>query len=375
MNAEVFAAFTVFIIISEEKMKKRSKLSIIIFIIIGILISAGNVFFCLDYKENIDDLTKESIEKPVSVLFDWQSNMINKFINNTKMQLRSYAASGDVLNLLKDPDNPELVKRCQEYTDRFFSNMDNWEGLYVEDWNTKVLCHVLPEKIGMIVRKNDTIEQFRRSMTDDPEGLYFNGAVQSSATGKYVMSFCQMITDENDEPIGIVGAAPFLSSLKSRFDEMDMSAVNAEEYAVINRDSYIYAYHSDNSMIGEEIMDAQLLKIMDGLTDEDTEGSYTHEGKLLSYKTLPGTNYLLYMKCDESKFVNNDSSLDIKFIVLGAAFEFILILLIVVSIIAICKGSSVKGSEAETAVNADEAAVQDVKARVTETESETNENE
>lgn len=354
-------------------MKKRSKISVILCIFIGILISAGNVLFCLDYKKNIDELTKENTENPVSVLFDWQTNMIHKFINNTKMQLRSYAASGDVLDLLKDPDDPELVKRCQEYTERFFANMDGWEGLYVEDWDTKVLCHVIPDKIGMIVRKNDTIEQFRRSMTDSPEGLYFNGAVQSSATGKYVMSFCQMITDDNGKPIGIVGAAPFLSSLSSRYDEMDIDSVNVDECAVINRDSLIFAYNSDNSLIGEQVMDAKILKIVDKVAEGNNEGSYTYNGKLLSYKTLPGTNYILYMKCDESKADIKDRLLDIKLLIYCAVSELILILAVIGAVCCIIKRGGKKLPEAEAAVNTADAAVREEVPE--ETESAPNENE
>ena len=329
-------------------MKKRSKVPVIIAIILGMLLSVGNVFFCLDYTKRLDTMTDENVQSPIGVLFDWQSNMMQQVIRNAKNQLRSFSMSSDVLELLKNPDDPEQVKKSQAYTERYFKNMEGWEGLYIEDWNTKVLTHSIPETVGMVVRKNDTIEQFRNSMTSSEDGFYFSGCAESPASGQYVMSFCLMITDDSGNPIGLVGGAPFLSSLSTRFSKMDMTSANVEEYAIINADNCLYAYHSDNSRIGEEVMDAQLLKIVEKVENGSTEGSYTHEGKILSYKTLPGTNYILTLNCNESKFDNTDRSMNVRFMIYFASVEVLLLIVVILFICIFTRKKPDKNAKAET---------------------------
>ena len=356
-------------------MKKRSKIPAVIVIIIGMLVSVCNVFFCLDYTKRIDNLTAENSQNPVSVLFDWQSNMLQQVIKNAKSQLKSFAMSSDVLDLLKNPDDPQQVKKSQEYTERFFKNLDGWEGLYIEDWNTKVLAHSIPETVGMVVRKNDTIDQFRSAMLDSDDGFYFSGCAESPASGSYVMSFCYMITDENNKPIGLVGGAPFLESLSSRFSRMDMTTANVEEYSIINADNCLYAYHSDTSRIGEEVMDAQLLKIVDKVAGGSTEDSYTNNGKILSYRTLPGTNYILILNCNESKFDNTDKSMNVRFIIYCAVFELLLILAVIASVYGLCKRGKIQSETGPAADAADaevQASAETASAEVNETETDEN---
>ena len=330
-------------------MKKCSKVPIAVLICIGILLSAGNVFFCMEHTEKIDKINDEKTQSSINILLDWQSNIIQQYIRDAKDQLINFASSGDVIDLLKDPDNPTLIKKCQAYTDRYYANLDNWEGLYIEDWNTKVLCHNIPEKIGVIVRKDDTIEQFRKSMTDSPEGMYFNGAVESSATGEYVMSFCYMVTDENGVPIGAVGGAPFLKNLRGRFEMMDMTSVNAVEYSIINGDDCFYAYHSDNSLIGEEVMDAGLLRVTEEALDRSSSGMFEHKGKQISYTTIPGTDYILTMTTDKAESEKAGRSMNNRFFVYAAVFELFIMIAVVLSIIIFIRMKNGSGDNAVSA--------------------------
>ena len=353
-------------------MKKKSKIPIVIVICLGLLISVGNVFFCLDYTNRLDILTADNAQNPISVLFDWQSNMLQQVIRNAKSQLKSFAMSSDVIDLLKNPNDTEQIKKSQEYTERYYNNLDGWEGLYIEDWNTKVLTHSIPETIGAVIRKNDTIEQFRGSMTDSDDGFYFSGCVESPASGQYVMSFCYMVTDENDEPIGLVGGAPFLESLSTRFSRMDMTTANVIDYSIINADNCLYAYHSDTSRIGEEVMDAQLLKIIDKVAGGSTEDSYTNNGKILSYRTLPGTNYILILNCNEAKFDNTDKSMNTRIILYCAAFELLLILAVIAAIAALRRFGKKALAAAQTAAVTAETAVQEVQTAAETAVTETN---
>ena len=313
-------------------MKKIRIIPVMLTICIGLILSAGNVVLFIDSNQKLDELTKANCSNPVMVLFDWQSSMIQQEIKNVKNQLKYYATSGDVIELLKNPGDKTLTKKAQEYTMRFNENLEGWEGLYIEDWNTKVLCHTVPSIIGAVIRKDDTLEQFRQVMLGSPDNTYFSGCVESPATGKFVMSFCLEVKDDKDQPIGIVGGASYLESLRSRFSKMDMSSANVDEYALINADNCLYAYHSDNSFIGQEVTDSELLRIVDKVAEGSVDDTYTHNGKIIVYRKLPDTNMILTMKSDESKFNNTDRNLNARATIYFIASEVLIIIAAVVII-------------------------------------------
>ena len=88
-----------------------------------------------------------------------QAKLVEEYINHQEDSLTSFSKAPVVAELLKDPTNPKKQRAAQQYTESYFAGLDQWEGLYIGEWNTHVLTHSNPKAIGMVTRKGDGLKQ------------------------------------------------------------------------------------------------------------------------------------------------------------------------------------------------------------------------
>ena len=66
----------------------------------------------------------------------------------------------------------------QSYTADYYSGLNNWEGIYIGEWNTHIVAHSNPKVIGMTTRKGDSLKALQDAMTQR-NGLYDAGIIVS----------------------------------------------------------------------------------------------------------------------------------------------------------------------------------------------------
>lgn len=60
-----------------------------------------------------------------------QTNMIEEYIYHQEDLLIAFSRTSAVIDFLKDPENEQKRIEAQEHTEKFYSRMENWEGLYI----------------------------------------------------------------------------------------------------------------------------------------------------------------------------------------------------------------------------------------------------
>lgn len=277
-------------------MAKHLKMATVITINVAII-----AFLCLSclylvITSSVTATSKTSAIDNMYTALDGQANMIKLFVSESERSLKEYAAAAELKELLLDPENPEKIQTAQEYTQRYFAVLDSWEGIYLSNWETKVLAHSTPPVVGMVTRTGDSLAPYQATMTNSPDGFYNGGAFVSPASGQLIFNLRMSVCDDNGTPIGLVGGGPFLSGLNELLAKMSISGMEQEKYAILDAASLIYTYNTDNELIMAAIEDKSMLDILEEVKAGTTKGVYYEDENIIAYEYLPEYNLILTMK-------------------------------------------------------------------------------
>lgn len=96
------------------------------------------VFFI---STRVSDVVTAQVVGNMTTALEGQANLIEQFVADSELALKEYATAPDIKKLLSEPENPEYIESAQKYTERYFANLVEWEGIYLSNWDTKVLAH------------------------------------------------------------------------------------------------------------------------------------------------------------------------------------------------------------------------------------------
>ena len=131
--------------------------------------------------------------------------MIEEYVARQEAILTAYSKTPAIRDALKEPSNTEKIAYAQEYTKSFFSDLKNWEGIYVGEWNSHVIVHSTPSVVGMTTRKGDSLKALQNEITSR-NGLYNAGIIISPASGKLILSmYCPVFDTNGSTIVGYVG--------------------------------------------------------------------------------------------------------------------------------------------------------------------------
>ena len=310
-------------------MTKHLKMATIITISVAII-----AFLCLSclnlvITSRVTATAQESAIDNMNTALDGQANMIKLFVAESERSLKEYATAAELKELLLDPENPEKIQIAQDYTTRYFAQLDQWEGIYLSNWETKVLAHSAPPAVGMVTRKGDSLAPYQATMTSSPNGFFNGGAFVSPASSQLIFNLRMAIYDDNGNPIGLVGGGPFLSGLNELLSKMQIAGMEKESYAILDAANNIYTYNTDNELIMAAVEDESMLSILEEVKAGTTNGVY-YEGKdnIIAYEYLSEYNLILTMKDSKDEILAASNKIATTNIVLTVATLVIVILAI-----------------------------------------------
>ena len=229
------------LVANQKEIKNKAKLdmrmTLILYALIP-LICASVILSIVLIGKSSSEMTKWTKDSLIQVIKDTGTAFDTATATNESI-VQSYASAPVVKDYLKNPYDTDLFKKAQEFTVDYFKGLEGWEGLYICDWNTKVLTHSTSEAvIGKVLREGDSRKALQDSIID-ADGVYNTGILESPSSGKLVMSLYYPILD-NGRPIGYVGGATFVNEVAAKIS--DVSSLN-------HSSAYIYFVDKEGTML------------------------------------------------------------------------------------------------------------------------------
>lgn len=328
-------------------MIKNMKMSTLISLCTGLISFLCMAILFLFISSRVSDIVTGQAVGNMTTALEGQANLIEQFVADSELLLKEYASAPVVKKLLSDPENPECIEAAQSYTEKFYSNLVEWEGVYLSNWDTKVLAHSSAGAVGMVTRTGDALEPYRKTMTGSPDGFYNGGAFVSPASKQLILNLRMAIYDDNGNPIGLVGGGPFLSGLNKTLERVQVSAFENEDYAILDTVNSIYTYNTDNSLITMPVEDEVMLKVMAQVAEGNREGILYEDTHILAYRHIPKVNLIVTMSDYVSELLRESNQVQSMLIVIICIAE----LIIIIATIAISRLITKPLNKVTTAVN------------------------
>ena len=300
---------------------------------------AGMLLLWLVISFSTTSIVRNDITSQMMNAVESRAVIIDDYVTSAEEYLKAFALSGEVQHLLKNPDDPELLRRAQQYTVDFSNIKGIFEGLYIADTNTYVLTHTAKEAIGITTRKGEDAETFRNTIlaTKDLTNL---GIMQSPGTGNMVISIYCPIYD-GSTCIGFVGAGVYADRLMDALLDLELKNLPENNYVFMNAHTGVYLYHVDESLLNTQVKEKGHLTIiaLAQMTNDTKPVMYTYRNEkgrkqLAVYKYLPDREWIFMVQADSSKVY---SSVIIVGILMGIACAVVAALLLYATRIILSK--------------------------------------
>lgn len=241
------------------------------------------VFCCMSLlyltaNRTMKGMMQESERNHMENMLEAQTSLIEEYVICQENILIAYSKTPVVRELLKDPDNAEKLKAAQSYTEYYYEGLDDWEGIYIGEWNTHCIVHNNPEIVGVTLREGEPLKELQDAMTSR-KGLYNAGIIVSPASKKLILSmYCPVFDTDGTTILGYVGGGPYVEDLENTLSEL-RNEEDTAGYYMINAETGMYIFADDKSLIATEIQDEMLLSIIDKIESGESIGEITYKGE------------------------------------------------------------------------------------------------
>ncbi len=284
----------------------------------ALIVSMVVLFFIMNYS--LTATLKDNAIKDMNVIARDRAGLVETYIDGCIDFLESYSRSEEAIRVLKNPEDPEALRKAREYTLRCASDYDYLEGLYVAEWDTYVLAHINPNSMDQTFRDPASAKELEDMIRE--EGKPFcTGIILAPVSKEMVIPVYAPVVDENGEAIGFAGCAFRTVDLAERLMELNGESGQSIGYSLINTKNNIYIFNDDERKVGKECIDEGVL---DAVTKTRKRGDYS-----FSNSSIVGSCH--YMADRDWVFIITDTT-DGVFGVVDAVRIRVLIILIVVTI-------------------------------------------
>lgn len=351
---------------------KNLKMKTVIISIVAISAAIGIAVLCLLAYINLNSVLQDKINENMSTYLDSQINSVIHFVEESEQKLQLYSKNHVVEDLILDDANdalrnptrslPEFTdpdyntvayyedyyehyEDAQQYTMDYYNSLDNWEGLYIGNLDTRILSYSVPPVIGKVLRPDEAPrKQLIDTLNANPNEVYNAGIIVSPGTGKLCLSMYSPVV-KDDKVIGYVGAGVFHTDLEELLKSFQLSGVNNSHFYMINTDTRItytdteVTEETQDEIIAKETTRPVLLEVIDRVNEKNIDTDHfeyvnPENGRtvVVNYKSIPDRNWTLVITADKEELYAASKSNLILFIILGFAALALIILLAFASI-------------------------------------------
>ena len=257
---------------------KNVRLAIKISILSISIMALGLIALCLGINTKMHGIMRDSILSHMGESVDMQTEIVEDYVDKAEAYLIDYAQAPALLEVLKNPSDPEAVQKLQAYTEKYAKVGDNLENIYASDWNSTVLASVVQGVIGATLRQGEALTQLQTELN---KGMYNTGIMASKATGMQVISMYYPVLDNDGIPAGYVGAAIYASGLRDTLNALYGSDSN-NQYLLLDVQAGTYIFCPEDELIGTVVENPDHIAIL--------EKAKTSDGKSLPFEYTSKTN-------------------------------------------------------------------------------------
>ena len=254
--------------------KISTTITLMIAIVTTLCILGLFIVSTINVKKNL----RESSEATLKTSVASKKQIIEAFVADCESILNAFASGGELRDYLHDLDSEEKREAAQRYNSDFYAELDSWEGLYLDTWDSTVITHSNPSVPGMIMRTGDRLKELQDGMAKSKKNLLNLGIVVSPASGNLVVSMYKAIY-ENGSPIGFVGGATNAIGLKDILDASGIEGMPKAQYSLINADTKTYIFDSNAELLNTEVTDEGMLKIVNEYNSGNADGKAEFKGE------------------------------------------------------------------------------------------------
>lgn len=214
--------------------------------------------------------------------------LIAQYIDSVEQLEEGFAQSEAVRNLLLNPNDTTAYQEAQDYLDSFAAKIDNLEGLYIDDYDSKQLAHSIHDAVGSYGKKEEDREQLHKivdTMYQEQKG-YLAGIIKSPSTGNQVIVNYYPVFDKQGNGIGYTGIAVNAGGLLKILDSLKFQGLEHANYFLLDNKQAKYVFAQDESLINSEIEDEHLKKII-----SDSASSTEKITRTLGYNDVKSKTY------------------------------------------------------------------------------------
>lgn len=311
--------------------REKTRVSLARKIIEAILIMQIVVMTCLSIMVvyGITQNVRTTATDNLQTIVQERSQIVENYVQESEVILSAYSKAGEILNVLKNPENKSAVDAAQKYTESFSEDINNLEGLYISEWNTHVLAHTNAGVVGITTREGDSLKALQDILIAT-DGVYNTGIIISPASGEQIVSMYRAIYDESGNPAGLVGGGIYTEGLVNKLDSLGMNGMEHATYCMINVKDHKYIFHNQAEMVATETEEEYLLQLCEKYKDTAiSAGGYVEHrenGKdyIDSYYYMADRGWLFIIKDSNEELFASAITMRTNLMLLCAAILFVL---------------------------------------------------
>ena len=230
---------------------------------------------------------------------------VQEFVTSSEQTLLLFSKSPIVRDYLKNQNDKDLFQKTQDYTLEYYNQLKNWEGLYVANWDSKVLTYNVTEVIGKVLREGDRLTELRDGMLNAENGIYNLGIIVSPGSGKLCLSMYVPVFDTDGKtPIGYVGAGIFNTQLDKILKNNSIAGLAKSQFYMVNTETKINYINPDPKTLTKETTDPILLKQIQLAKNGSKEGSFEYNDKTVTYKQMKNYPWALILVSEKNEVLS-----------------------------------------------------------------------
>ncbi len=278
------------------------RITLILFALIPLVIVAMTIgtVSIKNSKKELKSYTRDSLVQVI----DGIGIAFDQTVIQNQETLKAYATAPILKEALQHPDDPEIAAKAQQYTLDYFGSIDGWEGLYLADWDSKVMTHPNEGVIGMVLREGDALTGLHDSMQSADSGVFNTGVMVSPASGQRIMSMYTPIMIDG-QPAGFAGGAFYVQNIAAKLSDVSGLSLSSAYVYYVDKEG-IMLHHPDEEKIGKpvenEAVKGLVAQIGEGQHPEPDLIEYIYKGKTKYAGYYIGANesYIAVLTADEA---------------------------------------------------------------------------